>query len=275
LIFQEEIGENNTPHLQGFIAFKTRKRLTQLKKWIPEAHFEVARGSPEENKAYCSKVESRYGEIIEYGDFNAIPTQGKRTDMEDIKEMVLKGASNKEIALTYPGNFVRYHKGINELRRVILPNVEKPTYRLDQFNMADLHGPLQLRAVLIWGESGTGKTEFALSHFESPLLVRHLDELASFDSDTHDGIVFDDMAFLHQPPEARIHLLDYERPSDIHIRYKTVRIPINTKRIFTHNTPEVFWDNENPKSASQRAAMERRLEIVHVENNLFTENVLF
>lgn len=52
----KEVGENNTPHLQGYVHLRVRKRLIGMKKMISEkAHFEVARGTDEDNKKYCTK----------------------------------------------------------------------------------------------------------------------------------------------------------------------------------------------------------------------------
>ena len=45
LIIGEEVGTEGTAHLQGFITFLLMKRLAAMKKLIPRAHFELARGT--------------------------------------------------------------------------------------------------------------------------------------------------------------------------------------------------------------------------------------
>lgn len=69
-IYQEEVGESGTPHLQGYLQFSCRKRLAFLRDLVglEGAHFEVARGTPEENKVYCSKDEGRLGGPYESGE---------------------------------------------------------------------------------------------------------------------------------------------------------------------------------------------------------------
>ena len=52
--FQEEVGESGTPHLQGSIELKTRKRLTELKKLNEKIHWEATRNIDASNK-YCQK----------------------------------------------------------------------------------------------------------------------------------------------------------------------------------------------------------------------------
>lgn len=55
-VFGEEVGEQSgTPHLQGFVQFKNQVRWSTLKKLMPRAHIEAARGSMKENYDYCSK----------------------------------------------------------------------------------------------------------------------------------------------------------------------------------------------------------------------------
>jgi len=62
-IFQEETGENGTPHLQGTIKLKKRQRLTQLKTIDHRIHWEATK-CVNKSKIYCTKYESRTGEIF-------------------------------------------------------------------------------------------------------------------------------------------------------------------------------------------------------------------
>lgn len=63
LVVGRETGEvEATPHLQGYLVFKNEKSLTQMKQLIPRAHFEVAKGSAQQNFEYCSK-QGDYKEI--------------------------------------------------------------------------------------------------------------------------------------------------------------------------------------------------------------------
>lgn len=53
LIYGNEIGEQGTPHLQGYVQLKKKMRLAQVKKFIsPRAHLEISRGSPERAAEY-------------------------------------------------------------------------------------------------------------------------------------------------------------------------------------------------------------------------------
>lgn len=57
-IIGKEVGESGTPHLQGYIEFKTKKRPKSVFGFNNTIHWEKARGTPLENLKYCSKDEN-------------------------------------------------------------------------------------------------------------------------------------------------------------------------------------------------------------------------
>ena len=55
-IYQFEVGENGTKHIQGFFKLLKKERITGLKKILGNGpHFEKPRGSEDDNYNYCSK----------------------------------------------------------------------------------------------------------------------------------------------------------------------------------------------------------------------------
>lgn len=78
-IWGREVGEQGTPHLQGFFRFKNQVTFNALKNLLPRgAHIEKAKGSDRDNYNYCSKE----------GDFTT--NMEKTYTEEEIKAMVLK-----------------------------------------------------------------------------------------------------------------------------------------------------------------------------------------
>lgn len=70
VIIGKEVGENGTPHLQGYIVFLNRKRLAGCKKLSPRAHWEIkSRYSTIEScRKYCMKGIQSKAEWNEYKD---------------------------------------------------------------------------------------------------------------------------------------------------------------------------------------------------------------
>ena len=63
LLFGKEVGENGTPHLQGYVYFKNKKSFKQVKTLLGDRyHIEAQRGSCEQAIDYCKK-DGDYEEI--------------------------------------------------------------------------------------------------------------------------------------------------------------------------------------------------------------------
>ncbi len=60
-IFQEEIGEDGTPHLQGVIKWKHQRYFNAMRKLQPKAHWTMTRDL-QYSINYCNKKDTRNGE---------------------------------------------------------------------------------------------------------------------------------------------------------------------------------------------------------------------
>ena len=103
LVLGKEEGDSGTPHLQGFITFPKPKRLSAMKKIHPKAHWEIAKGTSEQASLYCQKE----GSFREKG---TLPFPGKRSDLDEIHDLIKLGTPEVEIAEKYPGSYARYYK---------------------------------------------------------------------------------------------------------------------------------------------------------------------
>jgi len=285
---REVCPETGTPHIQGYAIFKKPQRMSSLKKVLARAHWTKANGTPQQNKYYCSKGEQpkeewdrlkQHGpsfglnaDFAEHGSIPQVKRGGSSAEREERKDEVAAMAIDavsvyegmQTLKRELPYDFLRFGESMERNLKRSKSDLSLNTFAMESFHQKAL--TFERKSILLWGPSGSGKTSFALAHFKNPLLVSHIDKLKNLSPD-HDGVVFDDMSFKHWPKESVIHLLDYDLPRDINVRYGTVAIPKETRKIFTHNTENPFYDEDI--DASQKTAIERRLQRIHLNNKIY------
>jgi hypothetical protein len=108
---------------------------------------EKARGTPEQASVYCKKDESREGGT-EFEEFGQLPSQGRRSDLDEIACAIRSGSSIQEVANQFPSQFIRYQRGIEGFQAV---NVEPRKFKTEVF--------------WLYGATGTGKSYWASVKF--------------------------------------------------------------------------------------------------------------
>lgn len=157
LIYGREVGEEGTPHLQGYVQLKKITRLTGMKKLHPTAHWEVAKGNEEQNREYCSKE----GDYQEFG--TPTKTKGGARTIADriernkrlmtipIEELIASGELHPNQAKCIANARII----LAEERRRLNP---PPTLEGD------------LPHLWFWGEPGTGKSLKARTDYPNAYL---------------------------------------------------------------------------------------------------------
>lgn len=98
-----EVGEEGTPHMQGYVQYHEAKSLKKMKKILPRAHLEIAKGNAEQNRKYCSK-EGDYYEIGSY-------TSGGKVTFDQLTEAYENPAENITLLRLYS----RAYKEVRQL----------------------------------------------------------------------------------------------------------------------------------------------------------------
>lgn len=105
---REICPSTNRQHLQGFVAFRTRTKFSTIKRWLPGAHIEKCKGTPDENARYCKKD----GDFKEFGVLPKDTTSGG-----PFARALQLARENKlhEVEQTQPGIFLRYKNTLESL----------------------------------------------------------------------------------------------------------------------------------------------------------------
>lgn len=162
-VWQRELcPDTGRLHVHVYVRFSTRKKMTTVKNYFQrqDAHCEITQGSEEQATAYCEKEESRSEAGSRWNPQNYNPNEGKqgrRSDLDDIATKCKEGVSIAAIAEAHPGDFIRYHSGIQALHATVAP--KPPAER-------------EVSVIVMWGATGTGKTHLVMHAFPDCYAVK-------------------------------------------------------------------------------------------------------
>lgn len=113
IVIGKEVGENGTPHLQGYVEFKGSKRFGTLKRINEKIHWEKRMGTAQQAADYCKKD----GDFEERGE---ISEQGKRVDLIGLKNEIMEGKKVDEITLEHPAMYHLYGRTLSKIEDIAL-----------------------------------------------------------------------------------------------------------------------------------------------------------
>lgn len=144
IVVGKEVGENGTPHLQGYVEFAGSKRFTTLRRINPRIHWEARRGKAAQAADYCKKDNN----FIERG---TISKQGVRSDLTEMKDKIINGNTTVEnIAVEYPMLYHQYGRTLSKIEDIAL----RKKFRTEMTTCEWIYGP-----------TGVGKSHRAYEGF--------------------------------------------------------------------------------------------------------------
>jgi len=242
-------------HYQGYVYFESQVRLRTVRDLfirlfgVPP-HAEIAKGTPQQNRDYCSKSDSAIeGTFIEYG---TLPAQGKRGDLGEIADMT-KSVPLSEIADAFPSQFIRYHRGISTLQRLHHSHHRKPS---DPVTVEWWFGP-----------TGTGKSRDAFTKYPEAYV--------KMNNKWWDGYLGEEIVILddYRPSlctfQELLRILD-RYPMRVEVKGDSMPLSATHFVITTSKRPEVIWAGRTEEALNQ---LLRRISIIVEYDNTGTKTL--
>lgn len=160
---EETAPTTGTKHMQAYVQYLSRKRITTVMQQFPQCHITSCRGSSDDNVDYVRKTLDSVS-IVDAPESNAAPQaptppmvevgqcryiekkqQGKRVDLKMWTDRIMAGEVKvRWIMLNEPMLYHQYGRLFRDVEDVYQENARRPEVMPD--------------CLWIWGPTGTGKT---------------------------------------------------------------------------------------------------------------------
>lgn len=259
-VAQEEVTTTGRRHIQGYINLSSPARFSMILKNLPKGiHICKAYGSARQNYEYCTKKRSQQpnGCKWEYGDWDDMAGQGRRTDLKVIANKIKEDKNLKRVAEEHPEAIVRYSKGLNVLNQMYNLNEQR---RQSNWHDVDYRW--------YYGLSETGKSHNFWEEFKDKnVYVKDNNNKwwDGYDPLAHEVVLIDDYRDNKELPYQKLlNLCDIYPMS---VEYKGGTIPFLAEQIvITSNfAPWEMWRDKESEDQSVKTPLMRRLTVKHFE----------
>lgn len=265
--WQLEEGDSGTPHVQLYIELTTRRTRDGLLALLNEHRagwsVRIAQGSAEENIVYTSKDRQHGHAAVCRGDCSLLGlpctgrvgtpfAQGKRSDLESIKDEIASGCTEDDLIENHFGQWVRYRAAFKEA-------IDRRRNR----SVPDDRGEIEV--IVLWGDTGTGKSRYCRESYPGAYwLHQPQNGTVWWDSYEYQETVVIDEFYGWIPFNFILRLLD---------RY-SFRLPVkfghrvcNVRRVvFTSNvSPDEWWPSADIPEEKRKAFRRRITTIKHFQ----------
>lgn len=241
IVFQEEqCPTTGSYHYQGYIELNKQVTLKTIKKYLSDSiHIEARKGTAKQASDYCLKLETSVKNDWNPFIYGELSQQGKRSDLEDSKNIIDNGGSLIDLPISH---IVRYHRGFE---------------KYIQLNMKhrDFNNPPKV--IWITGKSGTGKTRYVYSK-HTDIYVKDPSNKWWDGYTQQEVILIDDFRFWSEGIENLLRLLDrYPYQGET----KGSNVKINSPYIYITSilTPEECYSGSHANDDKEQLL--RRIEI--------------
>ncbi|ALE29792.1 replication associated protein [Lake Sarah-associated circular virus-43] len=256
-VWQHEVGEGGTEHLQGYVNFAKPKRMGALHKLSGMARASVRPraklATKKDNLVYCTKEEGRLDGPFYFPSKEKVEAyckveNGQRTDLALISDQVARGLTDKEIAEINPIAILKYQKGIDHLRIAIT----------DTSRLGD-----EVDSMVFVGPTGTGKSYRLNRDYPEGPEWFWVSPGKWFDGyQGQPGLVFDEFRDNWYPYQFLLRLLDTK---PYRVEKKGGHLSMRAHRFrFSTNIHPMHWYQGVVKPAWEESPLKRRLPYIEL-----------
>lgn len=177
LVVGKEVGDEGTPHLQAYIVFPNGKSLKSVKKLIPRAHLEPAKGDSRHNRDYCTKD----GNFEEFGERPLAPSEKGEANKRRWEDAFKAATEGRFDDIPYDIR-MKYYSTVKRI------------YKDSQNHLDSLDG---VCGVWLYGPPGTGKSHTARVEFPNAYIKSQNKWFDGYDPSYHDTVLLDDLDSFH------------------------------------------------------------------------------
>lgn len=235
-VYGKEVGEQGTPHLQGYMYFKSQRTMKSISKKLPRAFLDVRRGSHEQAREYCVKD----GDFMEFG------TPPEKNGGDQLVDRLQKNKRMRENSIEESVDngdisFLQIKK-LKECKLVLAQEGEPYTAE-------------DVRGLWVYGPPGTGKTHYARSLDEN-LFIKSQNKWW----DGYSGqwvVVLDDLDQQGACLGHHLKIWADKWACTGEVKGGTVNLKHRRFVVTSNYTPAELW----PEDETMRKAIERRFEM--------------
>lgn len=267
LVFQEEKGDNGhispnhlcayishflilgTPHLQGYLELTRTMRYRAIQRFpgFSRASIHQRRGSQAKAVKYCTKLRTRtIGGPA--GEFGVLAVQGQRLDLVAIRDEIMAGATQYQIAVDHFPTWVRNYRAFERFAGLHANHLSMSTERCFP------------ETIVLWGVSGIGKSHWVRERFPGAFWLTRGQGAVWFDlmNSQHTVLVLDDF-YSWIPYDLLLRLCD-KNPLQLPTKGGFLQCPNLTHIIITSNDDPHTWYHSFEKMRNNGRAFFRRVE---------------
>lgn len=228
LCIGREVGSGGTRHLQGYVNFKNKRRMRQVKA-LPgfmRAHLEAAKGTEKQASDYCKKD----GDYLEIGESGCA---GRRLDLETAAKILTESGGNlKCVAEACPGVYIKYGRGLRDYASVM--KLKQPRN-------------FKSTVIVICGDPGCGKTRYVMEDCREKGLSMYWKPRGIWwdGYDGEDVVVYDDF-YGWVPYDEMLRVMD-RYPLKVPVKGGYVDFTSKIIYVTSNVKPEEWYSSENIK----------------------------